>query len=198
MNEGLGKLNFWLVFISMNITFFPMHFTGLDGMPRRIYTYDSEMGWDFWNLISSIGSFALGFSVLVFIINLIVSSKKGEIASGDPWDARTLEWSISSPPPEYNFAKIPVVHSIDPFWVEKREGTKTVSGGSGEDDEHDIHLPQPSYWPFVASIGLFIGAYGLIYSEAIAGIVVATIGGFITMVAIYAWSFEPVNDPEEV
>ena len=198
MNEGLGKLNFWLVFISMNITFFPMHFTGLDGMPRRIYTYDSEMGWDFWNLISSIGSFALGFSVLVFIINLIVSSKKGEIASGDPWDARTLEWSMSSPPPEYNFAKIPVVHSIDPFWVEKREGTKTVSGGSGEDDEHDIHLPQPSYWPFVASIGLFIGAYGLIYSEAIAGIVVATIGGFITMVAIYAWSFEPVNDPEEV
>ena len=198
MNEGLGKLNFWLVFISMNITFFPMHFTGLDGMPRRIYTYDSEMGWDFWNLISSIGSFALGFSVLVFIINLIVSSKKGEIASGDPWDARTLEWSISSPPPEYNFAKIPVVHSIDPFWVEKRERTKTVSGGSGEDDEHDIHLPQPSYWPFVASIGLFIGAYGLIYSEAIAGIVVATIGGFITMVAIYAWSFEPVNDPEEV
>ena len=198
MNEGLGKLNFWLVFISMNITFFPMHFTGLDGMPRRIYTYDSEMGWDFWILISSIGSFALGFSVLVFIINLIVSSKKGEIASGDPWDARTLEWSISSPPPEYNFAKIPVVHSIDPFWVEKREGTKTVSGGSGEDDEHDIHLPQPSYWPFVASIGLFIGAYGLIYSEAIAGIVVATIGGFITMVAIYAWSFEPVNDPEEV
>ena len=198
MNEGLGKLNFWLVFISMNITFFPMHFTGLDGMPRRIYTYDSEMGWDFWNLISSIGSFALGFSVLVFIINLIVSSKKGEIAPGDPWDARTLEWSMSSPPPEYNFAKIPVVHSIDPFWVEKREGTKTVSGGSGEDDEHDIHLPQPSYWPFVASIGLFIGAYGLIYSEAIAGIVVATIGGFITMVAIYAWSFEPVNDPEEV
>ena len=73
-----------------------------------------------------------------------------------------------------------------------------MSGGSGEDDEHDIHLPQPSYWPFVASIGLFIGAYGLIYSEAIAGIVVATIGGFITMVAIYAWSFEPVNDPEEV
>ena len=129
---------------------------------------------------------------------MIVSSKKGEIASGDPWDARTLEWSMSSPPPEYNFAKIPVVHSIDPFWVEKREGTKTVSGGSGEDDEHDIHLPQPSYWPFVASIGLFIGAYGLIYSEAIAGIVVATIGGFITMVAIYAWSFEPVNDPEEV
>lgn len=198
MDEGIGKLNFWLVFIGMNLTFFPMHFVGLDGMPRRIYTYDASMGWNTWNAVSSLGTIFLVLGILAFIYNLIRSAKNGETAGPDPWDGRTLEWSIPSPPPEYNFAQIPTVHGLDPFWAQKRDGVATVpiAGGSGhEEDEHSIHLPQPSYWPFISSVGLLIGGYGLMYSSTWAGIAVGVFGLLLTTVAIYAWSFEPVNDP---
>ena len=198
MDETVGKINFWLMFIGMNIAFFPMHFLGLDGMPRRIYTYDSDMGWNLWNLVSSIGALLVALSVLVFMINAIRSYKKGEVAGADPWDARTLEWSIPSPPPEYNFAQIPTVHDRDAFWAQKREGVRAVPVAGGS-EEHDIHLPQPSYWPFVVSVGLLTTGYGLIYlgnNNPIA-IAVAAVGAFIAMFAVYAWSFEPVNDPDE-
>jgi cytochrome c oxidase subunit 1 len=198
MNETLGKINFWLMFISMNIAFFPMHFLGLNGMPRRIYTYDGSMGWDLWNAVSTAGAFALALSVVVFIVNALRSVRSGEIAGADPWDARTLEWSISSPPPEYNFEQIPTVHGRDPFWAQKREGVPTVpvAGGSGEEGGHGIHLPQPSYWPIVAAVGLFIGSYGLLYSPVSNfGLAAAAFGGAVTMISVYAWSFEPVNDP---
>ena len=198
MDETIGKINFWLMFIGMNIAFFPMHFLGLDGMPRRIVTYDSDMGWNLWNLVSSIGALMVALSVLVFMINVILSYRKGEVAGGDPWDARTLEWSIPSPPPEYNFAQIPVVHDRDAFWAQKREGVRAVPVAGGS-EEHDVHLPQPSYWPFVVSAGILIAGYGLIYlgnNNPIA-IAVAVIGTFIAMFAVYAWSFEPVNDPDE-
>ena len=99
MDEKLGKLNFLLVFIGMNVTFFPMHFLGLDGMPRRIYTYDSDMGWNLWNAVSSVGYLILALGVLILIVNIIWGVLSGEKAGGDPWDARTLEWSMSSPPP---------------------------------------------------------------------------------------------------
>ncbi len=198
MNEAMGKLNFWLVFIGMNITFFPMHFVGLDGMPRRIHSFDSDMGWDFWNLISSLGSAVLAAGILVLIINMVRSARKGELAGPDPWDGRTLEWSIPSPPPEYNFEQIPVVHGIDPFWMQKRQRVSTVPvAGASEDNGHGIHLPQPSYWPLLASTGLLIGAYGLVYSATWAGKIVGAIGLAITIVSIYAWSFEPVNEPDE-
>lgn len=201
MNETVGRINFWIVFVAMNLTFFPMHFTGLNGMPRRIYTYDSGMGWDFWNLVSSVGAFALGAGILVFLYNAVKSARSGEVASADPWDGRTLEWSISSPPPEYNFEQIPTVHGRDPFWEQKREGVATVpvAGGSGEEGGHSIHLPQPSYWPFVASVGLLIGGYGVLYIQNPdrLGVVFSVIGALITMVAVYAWSLEPVNDPDD-
>ena len=193
-SEWLGKLNFWLMFIGMNVTFFPMHFLGLDGMPRRIYSYDTEMGWNLWNAVASGGAVLIALSTLVFIYNVVQSLRKGDVASADPWDGRTLEWSIPSPPPLYNFVQIPTVYGRDPFWAQKRQKVRAVpvAGGSGENGEHSIHLPQPSYWPLVASLGLLIGGYGLIYHVA-----VAAFGGAITMVAIYAWSFEPVNDPQE-
>ena len=121
------------------------------------------------------------------------------MAGADPWDGRTLEWSIPSPPPEYNFAEIPEVHDRDDWWARKRREVRRevpVGGGSGEDDEeHDIHMPQPSYWPFVVSCGILIGAFGLVYP--VANYAIAAIGVFIGTVAVYAWSFEPVNDPEE-
>ena len=193
-DEKLGQLNFWLMFIGFNLAFFPMHFTGLDGMPRRIHTYGGEMGWGLWNAFSTAGAFLLAVSLLLFMHNMVKSWRKGEPAGDDPWDARTLEWSISSPPPEYNFAEIPTVYGRDPWWDQKRRQVKRavpVGGGSGE-DEHSIHLPQPSYWPIVVSIGLLVGGYGLIYNIA-----VAAIGGAIAMIAVYSWSLEPVNEPAE-
>lgn len=210
LHEGIGKLNFWLMFVGMNLTFFPMHFTGLDGMPRRIYSYDSEMGWTLWNVVISGGSVFIGLSMLVLLYNVVRSLKKGEPATGDPWDARTLEWSVSSPPPEYNFEQIPVVHGRDPFWAQKREGVSTVppvSVGSDGGVEHSIHLPQPSFWPLIASIGLMIAAFGLVYMDSPGvgfggdvslsiGKIAAIIGAAITMVSVYAWSFEPVNEPD--
>ena len=124
------------------------------------------------------------------------SWRKGEIADNDPWDARTLEWSIPSPPPEYNFATIPTVYDRDDWWATKRrEVTRGVPVGGGStygEESHNIHLPQPSYWPVVASIGMLVFGFGLIYNVA-----VIVIGVAITMIAVYAWSFEPVNDPED-
>jgi len=199
LNETLGKINFWLMFLGMNITFFPMHFLGMDGMPRRQYSYDSSYGWDLWNLVATAGSLLLALSVLVFLHNFFWSVRKGEIAGADPWDGRTLEWSIPSPPPEYNFLTIPIVHDRDAFWddKQKRGGSLVPEGGSGEggygsEDHHGIHMPSPSYWPLVIAIGLTIAAYGMIYNYG-----VAAFGAAVTMVGIYAWSLEPAAEPEE-
>ena len=118
-NEKMGKIQFWLLFIGQNITFFPMHFVGMDGMPRRIYTYSGEMGWTALNALETAGSILIVISVVLFIHNIVKSWRSGEKAPGDPWDARTLEWSISSPPPEYNFAEIPQVQTVDDWWAKK-------------------------------------------------------------------------------
>jgi cytochrome c oxidase subunit 1 len=115
-NERLGKLHFWLFVIGFHLTFDFMHIPGLLGMPRRIYTYEPGRGWEVWNLIVSIGAFVQGIAILIFVGNLVYSMFKGKLAGNDPWDAWTLEWSVPSPPPEYNFAKIPVVHSRRPLW----------------------------------------------------------------------------------
>jgi cytochrome c oxidase subunit 1 len=139
LGEGLGKLHFWLMFIGFNLTFGPMHILGLQGQPRRTYTYPEGMGWDAWNLVATIGSMIIALSVLTFIINVSRTLRSAERAPEDPWDARTLEWAIPSPPPEYNFAEIPVVHSVDDFWhhkyTEDDEGrlVRLPSGGSDEE-----------------------------------------------------------------
>ncbi len=194
-NETLGKVNFWMMFIGANVTFFPMHFTGMNGMPRRIYTYGEEMGWAFWNGVSTAGAVVLAVGLFVFIYNVVISWRSGEIADADPWDGRTLEWSIPSPPPEHNFDTIPTVYDRDDWWSQKKQLVRRgvpVGGGSGEEEGHSIHMPQPSYWPFIASVGMLIGGYGLVYNYA-----VAAIGAVIMMMAVYAWSFEPVNEPDE-
>ncbi len=115
-DETLAKWHFWLFFIGFHLTFDFMHIPGILGMPRRIYTYEPGRGWEGWNLIVTIGVFFQIAAVLVFVFNLMRSLIKGQPAESDPWDAWTLEWSVSSPPPEYNFAKIPTVLSRRPLW----------------------------------------------------------------------------------
>ena len=115
-NETLAKWHFWLFFIGFHLTFDFMHIPGILGMPRRIYTYEPGRGWEIWNLIVTIGAFFQAAGVLVFVVNLLWSQWKGAPAGNDPWDAWTLEWSTSSPPPDYNFATTPVVRSRRPLW----------------------------------------------------------------------------------
>jgi cytochrome c oxidase subunit 1 len=116
LSEKLGSWHFWLTFIGMNLTFFPMHYAGLMGMPRRIYTYDSGQGWELFNQLSTFGTGFLIVGTAIFLWNFFRSFKTGAPAGNDPWGAPTLEWSIPSPPPEYNFARIPRVTSRVPLW----------------------------------------------------------------------------------
>jgi len=116
MNETLGKWQFWTLIIGFNLTFGPMHVSGMLGMPRRIYTYQADRGWEIWNLLSSIGVAFQLVAFSLFAMNLLHSCFKGRAAGDDPWDAWTLEWSTTSPPPNYNFAEDPVVHSRRPLW----------------------------------------------------------------------------------
>ena len=119
LNETLGKLHFWLFLIGFHLTFDTMHIPGVLGMPRRIYTYEPARGWDTLNLIITAGAFIQGFAILIFVVNLVFSCFRGAKAGNDPWDAWTLEWSVSSPPPSYNFASIPTVGSRRPLWDRK-------------------------------------------------------------------------------
>ena len=119
LQEGIGKWHFWIMFIGMNLVFMPMHFLGIAGMPRRIYTYGDGLGWGIWNFVETIGAFAIAISVLVFLVNFFVSMRKPATHESDPWDGYTLEWATDSPPPAYNFAEIPSVRSRRPLWDQK-------------------------------------------------------------------------------
>ena len=116
LNETLGKWHFWILLIGFHLTFDSLHIPGLLGMPRRVYTYEAGRGWESWNMIASIGVIFQGVAVLIFVYNMIQSYVKGTPAGNDPWDAWTLEWATTSPPPEYNFATVPTVHSRRPLW----------------------------------------------------------------------------------
>jgi cytochrome c oxidase subunit I len=206
LDDRLGQIQFWLMLIGFNLTFFPMHISGLLGMPRRISTYSGDQGWDLWNMLSSIGAFTIAASVLTFIINVVYSLRRGEPAGNDPWDGRTLEWTIPSPPPHYNFEKIPIVHSRDPFWHEKytedeqgRPIPVVAGAANGHDEEshdehggHGIHMPSPSYFPLIAALGFPIMATGLIYDYAL-----VAVGAAVLFVGIYGWAFEPATESEE-
>ncbi|MCS6911398.1 MAG: cbb3-type cytochrome c oxidase subunit I, partial [Anaerolineales bacterium] len=116
LNRRLALWTFWIMLLGMNLTFFPQHFAGIEGMPRRIYTYAANQGWEIWNLLSTLGAFTIAIGVLLFIINFFYSAAKNVPAGDNPWEGATLEWATTSPPPDYNFAQIPVVSGHNPLW----------------------------------------------------------------------------------
>ena len=200
LDEKLGITSFILMFIGFNLQFGPMHWVGLNGMPRRIYTYAEDMGWESSNLAATIGGFIIALSVLVFLVNVILSKRNKQNAGGDPWDARTLEWSIASPPPHYNFVEIPKVNNIDDWWYKKYpellEGNnqnikkqKIEVEDSSNVDESKIHLPDLSYYPLLIGIGLTIAAFGVMYTYAL-----VAIGLVMVFWGSIGWSTEPVNE----
>lgn len=162
LNETLGKWMFWVFVIGFHLTFFPQHFLGLMGMPRRVYTYEPGVGLETGNLVSTIGAFLMGVGTIIFLYNIIITSMKKQDALDDPWDGRTLEWTIPSPPPEYNFRLTPLVRGLDPFWKEKMAGNKTMTAA---EPLGPIHMPSNSILPFVMSLGLFIAGYGFMYAR---------------------------------
>lgn len=206
LNEKLGKWNFWLMVIGMNMTFGPMHIIGLQGQPRRMMNWTEARAGEgffnlgFWNRVASVGSFILAIGVLIFLINVVYThtSKKVGKAPLDPWDARSLEWMTSSPPKEHNFDSIPTVHALDEFFHRKYEenpetgeirkvatAEEILAEMEAKADKH-IHLPSPSYWPIILAIGLPIMAYGIIYTRLL-----AVFGGVIILLAMFGWALEP-------
>ncbi len=182
-----GKLSTWVAILStvgLNVTFFPMHFLGLIGMPRRTHTYLSGFGWDGYNMVCSIGAFILGFSILLFVIDIILLMTKGKPAGNDPWDARTLEWATTSPPRSYNFARTPIIPARDALW-EHKHGAENRKITYVEEGSHGIHMPSQSWMPFVASFGFIPLGLGLCLMQAgvaymgyvtISGLVIITLG----------------------
>jgi heme/copper-type cytochrome/quinol oxidase subunit 1 len=200
MDERLGRWNFWITFIGFNLAFLPMHLTGLLGMPRRVYTYADGMGWDTLNMMTSVGSFVLAVGVLLFVVNVVKSLKSGALAGANPWDAPTLEWSVPSPPPPYNFAVIPTVASRHPLWERRlgeegvrssidrgmllEEGRETIAT-TALDAEPDMvmEMPEDSFAPFLLALGTAVVFVGLLLKLwSLAGV-----GGVITLLVLLAW-----------
>ena len=210
LSERLGRWSFWIMFWSFHVAFFPMHILGLMGMPRRIYTYRSVLGWDTLNMVVTIGSMFFGFGVLLTIINVLWSRRHGEPAGANPWAADTLEWATTSPPEEYNFRRSPIVRSRHPLWDpppaevadhghdirllaadEHGAAIRSMLGATGmaaEPESTDM-IPEPTIVPFVAAVGIALFFVGLLFEVKVAGWVGAAVA-----VAGIAWWFWHTED----
>ncbi|HEX6804168.1 MAG TPA: cytochrome c oxidase subunit I [Terriglobales bacterium] len=175
MNDVLGKVHFWLFFVGFNITFFTMHFLGLRGMPRRVYTYPPDMHWNGLNALASSGVILMTLGVIIFIINFFQSKANGRLAGPNPWAAGSLEWAVPSPPPHYNFLELPTVNGREALWdalpnqpivVGVRDDIPEVLVTNSLDSEpqHKDELPGPSIWPFLTSITVSIAFIWSIFS----------------------------------
>jgi cytochrome c oxidase subunit 1 len=202
LSERMGQWNFWLAFIGFNVAFFPMHILGLQGMPRRVYTYQSEMGWGLLNFVATAGAVILFVSFVLFLWNVIVSAKHGGIAGDNPWNAGTLEWATTSPPQPYNFSRIPYVTHREPLWRET-ESLPVVTGLavnmrqliSGTVAEaiplHRESSPTPSIWPLVAAIATGAAFIGSIFNPW-----AVVYGAIPVAIALTLW-FWPTDAPED-
>lgn len=210
-SERLGRWSFWVSFVGFNLAFFPMHLSGLRGMPRRVYTYPADMGWDVSNMITSIGSVVFAAGVLIALYNLAISRTRGAPAGANPWDAATLEWSVSSPPPPYNFRRIPIVASRHPLWEDRLDhatgrsvletdialehGRQTLATTT-LDAEADaiLRMPADSLAPLGLAIALSLGFAGLLshlWWLAAAGAVLSALVGAIWLAP------SPAPEPSE-
>jgi cytochrome c oxidase subunit 1 len=175
MSERLGVVNFWTLFIGFNVTFFPMHILGMQGMPRRVYTYPAELGWGPLNLVATFGALLLLAGGFLFVLNVVRSALAGEVASSDPWLGETLEWATSSPPPVYNFLEPPIVESRHPLW-DRSEAAPVITGLKCDRREvlvtsvmdaepiHKDHFPEPSIWPFLAAVAVGAAMLGTVFT----------------------------------
>jgi cytochrome c oxidase subunit 1 len=211
LNERLGKWSFWTMFVSFNVTFFPMHILGLMGMPRRIWTYDNGLGWGTLNLVVSIGSVIFGLGTGLTLINFFWSRRHGAVAGPNPWNADSLEWATSSPPPEYNFAAIPVVASRHPLWDQELLPVGQPAGPDGETAisvegalQHSVvvstgldafvesghRVPEPSWLPLIVAAGIAIFFIGLLISATL----VLGAGILVGLGALAAWTWRTEAD----
>ncbi|MCB0817478.1 MAG: cytochrome c oxidase subunit 4, partial [Flavobacteriales bacterium] len=202
LSEFHGKVNFWILLIGFNLTFGPMHILGLQGMPRRTYTYRDGYGFNFWNLVATIGAATIGISFLYFFWIIWSSWRKAKVNQvampADPWDARGIEWMIPCPAPAHNYDVIPTVRSLDDFWHRKYgedENGNLVRIAATEDivqkgDATDVHLPSPSYWPIVLAFGLPFIAWGLIFN-----LWFCVLGTICVVAGIVGWVIEPSTEP---
>jgi cytochrome c oxidase subunit I+III len=202
MSERLGKWAFWLIFIGFNLTFFPMHILGLQGMPRRVYTYQPDMPWHGLNMFVSMSAVILFAGFLVFFVDAIRSARSGAISGENPWDAPTLEWATASPPPSFNFAHIPVVGGPNPLWEHPQllpvaSGLRTdrrellVTSLTKAKPEAREASPRNSIWPFWAAIATSVMLIGSIFTPW-----AVVWGSFPVAVALIGW-FWPKGTPED-
>jgi cytochrome c oxidase subunit I len=206
MSEALGKVGFWMLFLGFQVAFFPMHIAGINGMPRRVYTYPAGMGLEIPNLLATIGSLVVATAVLLFVINMVMSLARGAKAGPNPWDAPTLEWATASPPPSYNFDHIPAVEGETPLWdvrdrlpvvtglrVDERETLLTTVVAAAPESREPI--PEASIWPFVSAVAVAVFFVSSIFSPW-----AFVFGGIPCAIALIAW-FWPKSlrrEPEPV
>lgn len=215
LGEGLGKVSFWLMFAGLNLLFFPQHLVGLMGMPRRYYTFPAGLGFEVYNLLSTVGAFVFALGVAVTFLNVFASWRRrhdpARVAGPNPWGAGTLEWATSSPPPDYNFAEIPTVTGReDPLWRrDHHEGVRPEPGGTylaPVEPEHEtpetsglsarftrvLAMPEPSYWPFVLASSILLLSTALLLRSWLLGAV-----GLLAVVASFlGWHREELWPPE--
>jgi len=206
LDEGLGRWNFWLLFIGTNLAFFPMHIVGLLGMPRRVYTYEAGLGWEPYNLLSSIGVLVILLGIAVFILNVARSYRKGEPAGNNPWGADTLEWAVTSPPAEHGWSILPIVRSRHPLWDQDelhrgderlerfvhglsqwplRWRAAVIVGTADARPQEVFRVANPSIWPLVAGCGLV-----LIFAAELAKLRWGlAVGAVIVTAAVIAWNW---------
>jgi cytochrome c oxidase subunit I+III len=207
-SERLGVWSFWVTFLGFNLTFFPMHLSGLLGMPRRVYTYPAGLGWDVWNLLSTVGSYVLAAGLLLTVVNFVRSLRRGAPAPDDPWGGDSLEWATTSPPQHYNFGVIPTVHSLHPMWDDRSlpsmerhrddddrvlaDGHQVLRTSELDGDvEQPVDMPGDTVVPLVVAAALLVGVLGLLlggYLVSAAAALVVT-GGIV-------WWLRPTPEEE--